>query len=175
MASGRVLRQPVFQLLRSRQDHRAAAPARNGQHLRVVPGSDDDGLPPLLLSPGHDLMDTGNIGTGGVQDADAPGMQALVDSAALPMGADDDLAPLRDLLRPDHRPQAMAGQMVHHVLVVDDGTQHHTGLAGPGGPLRQLHRPAHAVAEAGRICDPYLHWGSPPSAWMRRMISRAIS
>lgn len=23
--------------------------------------------------------------------------------------------------------QAMAGQMVHHVLVVDDGTQHHTG------------------------------------------------
>ena len=40
------------------------------------------------------------------------------------------------------------GQPAHLVLIVDDGAQHHAGAVPGGGPLGQLHRPAHPVAEA---------------------------
>ena len=164
----------MFQVLLPCQNHGMAAPPGNGGDLRMVGGADDHRLAALLLRPGHDLVDAGHVGTGGVQDAGAPLFQAAVGLPALSVGADDDAAALGHLLRALHHIDALLSQTPDHVAVVDDIAQHDAGFPLGGGLFGQLYRPLPAVAEAGGFGQDHLHWMPSPRAWMRSMTSLVI-
>ena len=105
--------------------------------------------PPLRLR--NNFVDVGNIGAGGIKHRDIPFGKIPVNSLPLSMGADNDPEAVWNLLRPLHRPNALSGQTVYHIFVVNDGAQHDAGDALGGLLLRQFHRPADAVAEAGGL------------------------
>ncbi len=135
--------------------------------------ADDNHLPALILRLGNDLMDAGDVGAGGVND---PVGQGLMDCPALPVGADDDRRPLRDLLRRVHHTHAQVLQIGNDALIVDDGAQHDAGPAALGGFLRHMHRPADPVAEArgaGQLQPHRSAWGLRAS--MRPIKSSAMA
>ena len=70
----------------------------------------------------------------------------------------------------------LAGQTAGHIPVVDDGAQHDAGDALSGFLLRQLHGAAHAVAEAGGLCQHNFPHSTPsPRARTRSIRFRAIT
>ena len=146
-----VLNQPFFQLFRPRNHNWMTAPSGDGRHLRVVRRAHDHRLAARFFGLGHDLMDAGDVGAGGIQYLHPTGPELVIDRSSLPVGADDHGAALGHVLRPLHRRQALFGQTGDDILVVDDGAQHHAGPSLLCRPLRQLHRPAYTVAEAGRF------------------------
>ena len=93
-------------------------------------------------------MDLGHVDAGGVGNGAAHLLQLVIDRLSLPVGADDDPTPGRNLVNGIHAAHAPGGQLLDDVVVVDDRPQHHVGLAGFGDLLGQLHRPADAEAEA---------------------------
>ena len=167
--------QPFFQIFRPGNHHRSPAPSRDGQHLRMVRRAHDHRLAAPVFRLRHNLVDVGDIGAGGVEDLHPPAGEILMDRPALAVGPDDHPAAAGDLLRPVHRPQALGGQPAHHLLVVDDGPQHHAGRALGGLLLGQLHRPPHAVAEAGGLCQHHLHSTPSPRRRTRSIRSWAMA
>ncbi len=166
--------QPFFKVFRPGKYHRGLTPSGNGQHLRMVRSAHDHGLPAPFFRRRHDFVDAGDVGTGGVKDLHSPPGEGLVDSPALSVGADDDGAAIRYVLRPVHRPKPLSGQASGHVLVVNEGAQHDTGNALGGLLLGQLHRPADSVAEAGGFGQHNLHPTPSPRAFTRPIRSRAM-
>ena len=145
--------------LRGVIDHdRCGTPAADGAHLRVVGCTDDDRLPPLGRSLGHDLMDALDLRTRRVIHRRARSLHRLKLRTADTVGADDDGRALRDLLRPVHDREALRLQVAHHIVVMDELAETVAVLLGGEHFLGHLHRPADAEAETGRLGnDAFLH------------------
>ena len=145
--------------LRGVIDHdRGGTPAADGAHLRVVGCTDDDRLPPLGRSLGHDLMDALDLRTRRVIHRRARALHRLKLRTADAVGADDDGRALRDLLRPVHDREALRLQVAHHIVVMDELAETVAVLLGGEHFLGHLHRPADAEAETGRLGnDAFLH------------------
>ena len=135
----------------------------------------NDRLAAPLLRLRHNFVDMGDIGAGGVEHRNAPFGEVLVNRPALPVRADDDRSSVGHLLRPLHRPQPLDGQPVHHIPIVDDRAQHNAGDALGRFFLRQLHRPAHAVAKTGGLGQNHFHPTPSPRACTRSIRSWAIT
>ena len=89
----------------------------------------------------------------------------------LPVGTDDDPISGRYVLRPLHQSHAFPGQMIDHILVMDNRPQHHTRLTLLRRKLRHLHGSAHTVAKARRLGHfdghtvPSFRAATPPIIW----------
>ena len=125
--------------------------------------ADDEGRAALLLRLRHQALDAPDIGTCGVHDRRAGGLQLLVNLLFLAVGTDDHRIPRLHLRGVVHLPRTQCGQSLHHVGVVDDAAQHDAAALVPGRLLRQLHGALHAVAEAGGFRQYHTHV-TPPSA-----------
>ena len=80
------------------------------------------------------------------------------------MGSDHHRVPRRQASRVLGLPDTPAGQILHHVGVVDQVSQHPASAGLLPGLCRQLHRPLHAVAESGALGQKDLHRASFPRA-----------
>ena len=132
-------------------------PARDGHNFGVIGGSYDDRDSPLLLGLSDNFMNMGHIGTGGIEDHSALCLQRMMNSAALSVRADDDSTADRDFVDSVDGAHPLLGQMVDHILIVNDGAQHDTGLTLRRSCFCQFHGSAHAVTESGRLCQYDLH------------------
>ena len=160
-----VFLQPFSQRIHVFQHHRMLAPTGDGFDLRVVRGTDDHRSAAILLRLRDQLVNAGDIGTGGVQNGVAMGLQQAIDLLGLAVGTDEHLESLRRLLRHVDLTDSLIGQMLHHMAVMDDGAQHHTGGLLFRLLLGQLHRPADAVTKTGAFRkDDCLHSASSPKA-----------
>ena len=131
--------------------------------------ADDDDLSPPPAGVLDDLMDLRHLDAGRVGHGAAHFLQLVIDGLALAVGADDDATARRDLVNALHTAHALLGQMLDHMVVVDHRAEHHIGGVPGGDLLRQLHRPAHAEAEPGRLGQHHLHPWTSRSARVSRM------
>ena len=125
------------------------APAGKSHDLRVVRRSDDDHLPPLLLRLGHQLLNVDHIGTGGVHAADAPGLQSVQYAFQLSVGPDDHRVSYSQRFRAVRFSDAPGRQVIDHMGIMNEISQHPAALGLLRCFLGQLHSPLHAVAKAG--------------------------
>ena len=146
------------------------APAGKSPDLRVVRLPDDDGLPPFLLRLGHQLLDAAHVGTGGVDTGRALLLQCVQDLFQFPVGPDDDRVPRSQCTGLRRLPDAPPGQILHHMGVVDQVSQHPAAARLLRGPLGKLYRPPDAVAKTGALRQDHTstHSGFPPTAWPPR-------
>ena len=86
-----------------------------------------------------------------------------IDLLSLAVGTDNHRLPRLYLGHIVRLPCAQRLQLPHHMRVVDDAAQHDAAALLPGGLLRQLHRPLHAVAEPGGFGQYHRH-GTPPNS-----------
>ena len=118
-------------------------------------------------------VNPGDIGAGGVDDGAAPRSQRCVHPVRLPMGPYEHRGALWRLLGSGngHRPHIL--QPPDHMVVMGDVPQQ---VYRPlrRRPFRQLHRPAHAIAEARRLGQHHLHAARSFSVRMRSISSSAM-
>ena len=147
--------------------------AQDAHNLRMVPLPNHHRDAPLGRSLADNIMDVGNVGAGCVQHGASPVGQRPVNGVRLPMGADQHRAALRGLLRAVDGNRSQPLQPADHMVVVGDVPQQiHRTL--PGRRLRQLHRPAHTVAEPGGLGQQDVHAACSPSARIRSIRSSAM-
>ena len=120
-------------------------------------GPDDHGDSPFRLRLLHQPVNPLDKGAGGVHHPDRLPGQGLFHLPGDAVGPEDHRAPRRDRRRILHHLHTHAGKAVHHMAVVDDGTQGHNGSTGLCRLFHQLHRPVHAEAKAGICSNLYLH------------------
>ena len=121
------------------------------------PGADDNGESPLLFRPADQAVDALDEGAGGVDNMAAGGLQPLAHILRHAMGADDDGVLRTRFLRAFDNAHTEPPELIHHMAVVDDGSQSQDLVALGGGFLHQFHRPADAEAEAGALCKLHTH------------------
>ena len=140
-------------------ENKALAPgvAHDALHLRVgcVPRHSEARA--LLVRPPGDGVDLGHEGAGGVLPGKAQGGQLVVDALGHPVAADDHLVPRGHLRGAGRHTGAPPLQPGHHLGVVDQGAQGGHLFAGVQQAACQLDRPVHPKAEAGGLCQTYLH------------------
>ena len=139
------------------------APAGKSHDLRMVRLSDDDHLPSLLLRLRHQLLNVDHVGTGGVHAADAPGRQSVQYAFQFSVRPDHHRIPRRQRFRAVCFPDAPGRQVIDHMGVVDEVSQHPAALGLLCCFLGQLHGPLYAVAKTGAFRQDHLHSGAPPT------------
>ena len=125
--------------------------------------SDDDHLPSLLLRLGHQFLNVDHVGTGGVHAADAPGRQSVQYAFQFSVRPDHHRIPRRQRFRAVCFPDAPGRQVIDHMGVVDEVSQHPAALGLLRCFLGQLHGPLYAVAKTGAFRQDHLHSGAPPT------------
>ena len=140
-------------------------PAGDRPHFRVIWGPNNHRTAAVFLRLSHQLMNSGDIGTGGVQNRISLGLQLAVNVPAFTVGTDQHAGSLGCLVRTFNLVDTLVRQPLHHMAVMDDGTQHDTGCPLLRLLLGQFHRPTDTVAEAGAFCQNDLsHRFSSPRA-----------
>ena len=126
--------------------------------------ADDDALTSLLLCLGHQHLDAADVGTGGVYTVDPAALQIVQHTFELSVRADDHRLPCFQVLRGSCLADAPAGQILHHMGVVDEVSQHPAAAGLFRRLLRHLHGALHAIAKAGAFGqDHFRHvWSSLP-------------
>ena len=109
---------------------------------------------------GGDLMKAFDEGAGGIHDGIAPVLQGGGDLRRHPVGTDHHRHPGGGVLRPFDGRNALPGQLLHHLPVMDELPQRAGGGTG-SALLGELQRPAHPEAEPGGFGDGHLHTGAP--------------
>ncbi len=103
--------EPRAQFVRAGKDQRALPPAADGNDLRVLARADDDRDAALGGGFFYELVDVGDLGTGGVCDVRCALRENVIFAFRDAVGADDDLRALRHILGPLSDRQAAAAQL----------------------------------------------------------------
>ena len=111
--------------------------------------SDDDHLPSLPLRLRHQLLNVDHVGTGGVHAADAPGRQSVQYAFQFSVRPDHHRIPCSQRFRAVRFPDAPGRQVIDHMGIMNEISQHPAALGLLRCFLGQLHSPLHAVAKAG--------------------------
>ena len=137
-------RQSVRLAFRGDGDAFAFAPAQNSFYLRMRSLPYDDRGNPFLGRGKNRFVNALNVRAGSVHNRGPARRKTANDRRSHAMGANHNSRPGWNLLF-CARNNAFLRQFLHHMRIVDDGTQAICRSAGQ----RQFHCPAHAIAEAG--------------------------
>ena len=145
-------------------------PAGYTHHLRVVRLANDDRLASLLLRLGYQPLDADHVGTGGVDTSDATLIQSVQNAFQLSVRTDDDGISHAQGIGIRCFADAPGRQVLHHMGIVDEVSQHPAASLFISCFFGQIHRPLDSVAKAGafRQHDLSSHSGAPPTAWPPR-------